>query len=240
MRVDVLTLFPGVFDGFLAEGMMRIAHEKGLLDLHLHDFRAFAHDNHRSVDDKPFGGGPGMVLKPEPIFECLENLLQGVTPLPKMLLMAPSGRPFTQGMARELAREPRLVLLCGRYEGFDERIRIGWPFEEVSIGDYVLTGGEIPAMAVVDAAVRLIPGVLGHDLSSEAESFENGLLDHPHYTRPADFRGMVVPEVLRSGDHARVAAWRRAEALRITCERRPDLLSPEGDAGRPETNHPRA
>ncbi|HYC76371.1 MAG TPA: tRNA (guanosine(37)-N1)-methyltransferase TrmD [Planctomycetota bacterium] len=234
MRVDVLTLFPGILQGFLNESILKIAQEKGLLEVRLHDWREFASDPRRTVDDKPFGGGPGMVLKPEPVFACLENLLAGVEPLPRMLLTTPQGERFTQAKARELAREPRLVILCGRYEGFDDRIRRGWPFEELSIGDYVLNGGETPAMAVIEAVTRLIPGVLGHDLSAAEESFEGGLLDHPHFTRPAVFRGMEVPEVLRSGDHAKVAAWRRSEALRLTRERRPDLLPADSEKDRDE------
>ena len=224
MRADVLTLFPGIFSGFLQESLIKIAQEKGRLEIVLHDWRAFAKGPRRTVDDKPFGGGPGMVLKPEPIFECLENLLQSVEPKPRMLLMTPQGRRFTQSKARELSRESRLVFLGGRYEGFDQRIVRGWPWEEISIGDYVLNGGEVPTMAVIEAVSRLIPGVLGHDLSAAEESFETGLLDHPHYTRPAEFRGMEVPPALRSGDHARIALWRRDEALRLTRERRPDLL----------------
>jgi tRNA (guanine37-N1)-methyltransferase len=235
MRADILTLFPGIFSGFLQESLVKIAQEKGRLEVVLHDWRAFASGPRRTVDDKPFGGGPGMVLKPEPIFACLENLLQGVAPLPRMLLMTPQGRRFDREKARELAREPRLVILCGRYEGFDERIRTGWPWEEVSIGDYVLNGGEVPAMVVIEAVTRLMPGVLGHDLSAAEESFETGLLDHPHYTRPASFRGIDVPEVLRSGDHARIARWRRDEARRLTEERRPDLL---GGALKPDRRGP--
>lgn len=232
MRADILTLFPGIFQGFLSESLVKIAQEKGRLEVVLHDWRAFASGPRRTVDDKPFGGGPGMVLKPEPVFACLENLLAGAEPKPRMLLMTPQGERFDRRKARELAREPRLVILCGRYEGFDERIRRGWPWEEISIGDYVLNGGETPAMVVIEAVTRLMPGVLGHDLSAVEESFETGLLDHPHYTRPASFRGMDVPEVLRSGDHARIARWRRDEALRLTRERRPDLLE-----GPPKTDH---
>lgn len=225
MRVDILTLFPDMFPGVLSVGMLRIAREKGLLDVHLHDFRRFAKGVHQSVDDKPFGGGPGMVLKPEPVFDCLEEVLGAERPLPRMLLMSPDGVPFTQKLARTLVREPRIVILCGRYEGFDDRIRQGWPFESVSLGDYVLSGGELASMTIVDAVARLIPGVVGHSLSTLKESFEQGLLDHPHYTRPASYRGMDVPEVLLSGDHERIAKWRHDEALRITKERRPDLLS---------------
>lgn len=224
MRADILTLFPGIFEGFLKESLVKIAQEKGRLEVVLHDWREFASGPRRTVDDKPFGGGPGMVLKPEPIFACLENLLSGVEPRPRMLLMTPQGVRFDRRKARELSREPRLVLLCGRYEGFDDRILQGWPWEEISIGDYVLNGGEVPAMVVIESVTRLMPGVLGHDLSAAEESFESGLLDHPHYTRPASFRGMEVPEVLRSGDHARIARWRRDEARRLTRERRPDLM----------------
>lgn len=229
MRVDILTIFPAIFDGFLGESMVRIAREKGLLEVHLHDFRAFAAGPRRSVDDKPFGGGPGMVLKPEPVFACLDDVMSGgaTDSKPRMLLPSPVGRTLDQRLARELAAESRLVILCGRYEGYDERIVEGFGFEEISIGDYIVTGGEVPAMVLVDAVTRLLPGVLGHDLSAVEDSFEGPLLDHPHYTRPAEFRGMKVPEVLLSGDHAKVEAWRRAQSLERTRQRRPDLL--DGD-----------
>jgi tRNA (guanine37-N1)-methyltransferase len=224
MRVDILTLFPEIFRGFLSEGTLRIAQEKGLADVRLHNFRDFATDSRKTVDDKPFGGGPGMLLKPEPVFDCLESVLTE-PPKARMILLSPRGARFDQRLARELSREERLLLLCGRYEGFDERIREGWPFEEVSIGDFVLSGGELAAMVILDAVVRLIPGVLGSDLSTESESFEgDGLLDYPQYTRPASFRGMEVPEVLRSGDHSKIAAWRREHATRLTRTMRPDLL----------------
>ncbi|HMS16598.1 MAG TPA: tRNA (guanosine(37)-N1)-methyltransferase TrmD [Planctomycetota bacterium] len=224
MRVDILTIFPGIFQGFLGESIVRIAQEKGLLEVLLHDFRSFAKGPRRSVDDQPFGGGPGMVLKPEPVFDCLDELLSGLEHPPRMLLPSPVGRRLDQALVRELSKEEHLVILCGRYEGYDERIVIGWPFEEVSIGDYVLTGGEVPAMVLVDSVTRLIPGALGHDLSAQEDSFERPLLDHPHYTRPAEFRGLKVPEVLLSGNHARVAQWRRAESINRTLARRPDLL----------------
>ncbi|MSR75070.1 MAG: tRNA (guanosine(37)-N1)-methyltransferase TrmD [Planctomycetes bacterium] len=230
MRIDVLTIFPGILEGFLNESIVRIAREKGLLEVVLHDFRQFAEDKHRTVDDKPFGGGPGMVLKPEPIFACLEALIAKDQQPPRMLLMSPCGSTLTQKRMREFAKDERLVILCGRYEGYDERIKLGWPFEEVSIGDYVLSGGEVPAMVVIDSVARLLPGVLGHDLSALQDSFEGPLLDHPHYTRPADFRGMQVPAVLLSGDHSKVAAWRKQQALERTQVRRPDLL--RGDARR--------
>jgi tRNA (guanine37-N1)-methyltransferase len=224
MRVDILTLFPEIIRGFLSEGTLRIAQEKGLIDVRLHNFRDFATDSRKTVDDKPFGGGPGMLIKPEPVFDCLEAVLAD-PPKARMILLSPRGRPFDQKLARELSREERLLLLCGRYEGFDERIREGWPFEEVSLGDFVLSGGEVPAMAILDAVARVIPGVLGHDLSAESESFEgDGLLDYPQYTRPATFRGMEVPDVLRSGDHSKIAAWRREHAARLTRAMRPDLI----------------
>jgi tRNA (guanine37-N1)-methyltransferase len=224
MRVDILTLFPEMFRGFLTEGTLRIAQEKGLADVRLHNFREFAKDARKTVDDKPFGGGPGMLIKPEPVYDCLESVL-AEPPGARMILLTPRGARFDQKLARELALEERLLLLCGRYEGFDERVREGWPFAEVSIGDYVLSGGELAAMVILDAVVRLVPGVLGHDLSSESESFEgDGLLDYPQYTRPATFRGMEVPEVLRSGDHAKIAAWRREHQERLTRTMRPDLL----------------
>ena len=224
MRIDILTIFPGIFDGFLQESMVRIAQEKGLLEVYLHDFRTYARGARRAVDDKPFGGGPGMVLKPEPIFECLDDLLRETGSGSRKLLPSPVGRLFTQKVARELAVEPRLFILCGRYEGYDERVVEGAGFEELSIGDYVLNGGEVPAMVLVEAVARLIPGALGHDLSATRDSFEKPLLDHPHYTRPAEYRGMRVPDVLLSGDHQKVAAWREDQALRRTRERRPDLL----------------
>jgi tRNA (guanine37-N1)-methyltransferase len=223
MRVDVLTLFPEIIRGFLSEGTLRIAQEKGLADVRLHNFRDFATDSRKTVDDKPFGGGPGMLIKPEPVFDCLESVLSE-PPKARMILLSPRGRRFDQKLAREMSREDRILLLCGRYEGFDERIRESWPFEEVSLGDFVLSGGEVAAMALLDAVARVIPGVLGHDLSAESESFEDGLLDYPQYTRPATFRGMEVPDVLRSGDHSKIAAWRREHATRLTRAMRPDLL----------------
>jgi tRNA (guanine37-N1)-methyltransferase len=224
MRVDILTLFPGIFRGFLAEGTLRIAQEKQLTDVRLHNFRDFATDSRKTVDDKPFGGGPGMLIKPEPVFDCLESVLKE-GPKPRMILLSPRGRTFDQKLARELSKEARILLLCGRYEGFDERVHDGWPFEEVSIGDCVLSGGEPAAMVILDAVARLIPGVLGHDLSTESESFEgDGLLDYPQYTRPASYRGMDVPEVLRSGDHSRIADWRREHKKELTRALRPDLL----------------
>jgi tRNA (guanine37-N1)-methyltransferase len=193
----------------------------GLVDVRVHDIRDHTTDRHRQVDDEPFGGGPGMVMKPEPIFQAVGSL--GAEPK-RVLLLSPAGRRLDQALARELASEPWLVLVCGRYEGVDERVAEGIPAEEVSIGDYVLAGGEVPALVVLEAVTRLIPGVVGKEASLARESFEDGLLDHPHYTRPREFRGMAVPEDLLSGDHARIEAWRRREAEAKTRRNRPDLL----------------
>jgi tRNA (guanine37-N1)-methyltransferase len=228
LRVDVFTLFPGIFDSPLRESLLGKAVAAGLVDVQVHDIRDHAHDRHRQVDDYGFGGGPGMVLKAEPVFEAVEALESGRK---RILLMSPSGRRFTQAMARELAAEAWLVLVCGRYEGIDERVAEGLPAEEVSIGDFVLSGGEVPALVVLEAVSRLIPGVLGNEESLEAESFEDGLLDHPHYTRPREFRGMAVPDVLLSGDHRAIAEWRRLAALEKTRRNRPDLLAGAGRGG---------
>ncbi len=224
MRFDILTLFPEMFEGFLGTSMLGLARRKGLASYHLHNWRDHAEGFHRKVDDRPFGGGPGMVLKPEPIFRCLEDLL-GSEPStwPPLIMLSPQGKPYSQALAKSLSVCPHLVLLAGHYEGFDERVRRGLPIREISLGDYVLTGGELPALVLVDSIVRLLPGVLGDAESALRESFLDGLLDHPHYTRPEEFRGMSVPEVLRSGDHAAIAAWRRHEAQKRTGERRPDL-----------------
>ncbi len=228
MRVDVLTLFPAFFEPVLSDSILGRARAAGLLDVRLHNLRDWSRDEkHRKVDDRPYGGGPGMVLKPEPVVEAVEDLLaEGPA---RVLLMTPAGRRFDQEYARSLAAEKRLLIVCGHYEGFDERIREILRPEEVSIGDFVLTGGEIPAMAVIDAVARLIPGVLGDPESSTQDSFSGGLLDHPHYTRPEVYRGLRVPEVLLSGDHARIARWRREQAERRTAERRPDLLAKRTD-----------
>ena len=220
MKIDVLTLFPAMFAGPLDESIVNRARESGLLDLKIHQLRDWTHDRHKTVDDRPFGGGPGMVLKPEPIFEAVEALASDKT---RVVMMAPTGRPFTQAIARELAQQEHLLFLCGSYEGFDERIRT-LVQDELSIGDYVLTNGGLPTMVVIDAVTRLIPGVLGDDESAHDESFSHGLLEYPHYTRPAEFRGMKVPEVLMSGNHAEIEKWRREQAQLRTKERRPDLL----------------
>ncbi len=225
MRIDVLTLFPEIFTGFLNESILKLAIQRGLIELNVWNFRDWSRDKHHKVDDRPYGGGPGMVIKPEPVFEAVEAVQAMAEPPGRLLLLTPQGRPFTQEWAEELAREPRLLLLCGRYEGFDERIRIGLRPEELSIGDYVTCGGEAPAMVVIEAVMRLIPGALGDEYSPAEESFGRwGLLEYPHYTRPRVYRGMAVPEVLLSGDHAAIARWRLEQAVRRTMERRPDLI----------------
>ncbi|HEY9509767.1 MAG TPA: tRNA (guanosine(37)-N1)-methyltransferase TrmD [Verrucomicrobiae bacterium] len=221
MKIDVLTLFPAMFAGPLDESIVKRAREAGLLDLKIHQLRDYTHDRHKTVDDRPFGGGPGMLLKPEPIFEAVEHIARENT---RVILMSPSGRPFTQAIARELAQADDLLIVTGHYEGFDERIRRELADDELSIGDYVLTNGALPAMVVVDAVTRLLPGVLGDDDSSKDESFSHGLLEYPQWTRPAEFRGMKVPEVLLSGNHAEIAKWRIEQAKQLTTERRPDLL----------------
>lgn len=212
-----------MFQGPLQESILRRAQDKGLVAIGVHDLRNWTHDRHHVVDDVPYGGGAGMVLKPEPVFEAVEALRQGQGSL--VVALTPQGLPFGQRLAWELARVPHLILLCGRYEGFDDRIPQGLQALEVSIGDFVLSGGEIPALVVLDATVRLIPGVLGDDTSAATDSFSTGLLEHPHYTRPPMFRGMGVPPILLSGDHQAIARWRRKQALRRTRDRRPDLLT---------------
>ena len=222
MRIDVVTIFPGILSGALAESLLGRAIEGGLVDVRFHDPRHFAEDRHRKVDDEPFGGGPGMVMKPEPIFAAVE----AIPDRGRTILLSPAGRRLDQALVRELSAEPSLVLICGRYEGIDERVVEGLPAEEVSIGDYVLSGGEVPALVLIEAVTRLLPGVIGREESHERDSFEDGILDHPHYTRPAEFRGMAVPEVLLSGNHAEVERWRRAAAEAKTRRNRPDLLAP--------------
>ncbi len=224
MRFDVLTIFPRMFDGPLGEGIVHRAIERNLADLRVHDLRDYAADRHRSVDDVPFGGGPGMVFKPEPVFRALEAIAADGEPPSAVLLTTPQGKPFCQADAVRLAAMARVVIVCGRYEGVDERVRQALITDEVSIGDYVVTGGELPAMVIVDAVVRLLPGAVGDQESVEADSFSRGLLDYPHYTRPAEFNGLKVPEILLSGHHAQIRRWRIQEAMRRTLERRPDLL----------------
>jgi tRNA (guanine37-N1)-methyltransferase len=221
MKIDVLTLFPAMFAGPLDESIVKRAREAKLLDLKIHNLRDWTHDRHKTVDDKPFGGGPGMLLKVEPLFEAIESLQREKT---KVILLSPSGRKFSQEIARELSQEKDLLLVCGSYEGFDERVRETLADDELSIGDYVLTNGALPAMVVIDAVARLLPGVLGDDESSHDESFSAGLLEYPQYTRPAEFRGMKVPEVLLSGNHAEIEKWRREQAKLRTEKQRPDLL----------------
>ena len=221
MKIDVLTLFPAMFAGPLDESIVMRARKNGLLDLQIHDLRKWTHDRHKTVDDKPFGGGPGMLLKVEPLFEAIESLQRETT---KVILLSPSGRKFTQEIARELAQQEDIILVCGSYEGFDERVREALADDELSIGDYVLTNGALPAMVAIDAVARLLPGVLGDDESSHDESFSAGLLEYPQYTRPAEFRGMKVPEVLLSGNHAEIEKWRREQAKLRTEKQRPDLL----------------
>ncbi|HSY17590.1 MAG TPA: tRNA (guanosine(37)-N1)-methyltransferase TrmD [Candidatus Acidoferrales bacterium] len=221
MKIDVLTLFPAMFAGPLDESIIMRARKVGLLDLKIHQLRDWTHDRHKTVDDRPFGGGPGMLMKPEPLFEAVESLKREST---KVILLSPSGRKFSQAIARELAEEKDLLLVTGHYEGFDERVREGLADDELSIGDYVLTNGALPAMVVIDAVTRLLPGVLGDDDSSRDESFSHGLLEYPQYTRPAEFRGMKVPEVLMNGNHAEIGKWRVEQAKLRTKEKRPDLL----------------
>jgi tRNA (guanine37-N1)-methyltransferase len=248
MKIDILTIFPDFFRGPLDYGIVRRAREAGLATIEVHDLRAFAHDRHKTVDDRPFGGGEGMVLKPEPIFECIETL--GVASREErgakdsVILLSAQGRRFDQNVAAELATLDRMVLICGRYEGVDERVGEYLADRELSIGDYVLSGGELGAAVIVDAVTRLIPGAVGNAASTQQESFtaavtsagagpdstcgSNGLLDYPHYTRPAEFRGMAVPEVLMSGNHEEIRRWRKRTALEKTLRNRPDLLEKTG------------
>lgn len=232
LRFDIVTLFPAMFEGPFAHSMIRRARDAGLVSIHLHDLRHWSTDRHHTTDDYAYGGGGGMVLKAEPVFRAVEELL-GLPPVsaesPRVascpiVLLSPQGAPFSDARARELALHDRIIILCGHYEGFDERIRQHLATEEISVGDFVVTGGEIPAMLVTDAVARLRPGVLGLASGTDSESFANGLLEHPHYTRPADFRGFVVPDVLVGGHHAEVAMWRRRESLLRTLQRRPDRL----------------
>jgi tRNA (guanine37-N1)-methyltransferase len=227
VRIDVFTIFPGMVEDFATQSLIGKAQDAGTLDIRVHDLRSCATDPHRSVDDAPFGGGPGMVLMPEPLFAAVEK----VDPPRPLYYLGPAGRPLDQQVVRELAGGQGFSLLCGRYEGVDERVREHLCDGELSVGDVVLAGGEVAAMVVVEAVGRLVPGVMGNDTSAEDESFSDGLLEYPHYTRPADFRGWTVPAVLRSGDHGRIARWRKAQALRRTLDRRPDLIESRGGIG---------
>lgn len=224
MRIDVLTVLPDVFPPVLHASILGRAVAKGALCVEVHDVREWTEDRHRTTDDYPFGGGPGMVMKPEPVYKAIRDLSSRHKGHPYVVLLSPQGTPLVQERVRELALRPWLLLVCGRYEGFDERIR-ALADAELSIGDYIVTGGELPALVVIDAVARLQPGVLGDAASSEDESFSDGLLEYPQYTRPASFEGMDVPSVLLSGNHAEIAAWRRREQIRRTAERRPDLIS---------------
>jgi len=224
VQIVLLTLFPEALEPYLRASILGVAQAKGKVRLEAIDFRDFTRDRHRTVDDRPYGGGPGMVLKPEPVFDCVEWLERERGPFRKILL-TPDGRPFVQATAHAYQREERLLLLCGRYEGFDERLRAAFAWDEVSIGDFVLSGGELAALCVAEAVVRLVPGVLGHEESSLRESFQGPALDHPHYTRPPRWRGLDVPDVLRSGDHAAIERWRATQARERTRARRPDLIT---------------
>jgi len=235
VRFDVLTTFPEMFAPVLGASIIKRAQEAGLVSVAVHDLRRWTADRHATTDDAPYGGGVGMVMKPEPFFAAVEELLgpgsAGVPPAPtttsrdEIILLTPQGEPFTQALARELSGRDHLILLCGHYEGVDERVREHLATREISIGDYVLTGGELPAMVLIDAVTRLLPGALGAEDGAESDSFAEGLLEYPHYTRPADFRGWTVPDVLLSGHHEQVRRWRRKEALRRTLKRRPELLN---------------
>jgi tRNA (guanine37-N1)-methyltransferase len=224
MKIDVLTLFPEMFDGVFGASILGKAKEKGIVSLQAVNFRNYSGNKHNTVDDYPYGGGGGMVLKPEPVFAAVEDLAVEPDVAPRVILMCPQGETFTQRKAEELSRERHIVLICGHYEGYDERIRQHLVTDELSIGDYVLTGGEIPAMTVIDSVVRLLPGVLGNETSAVTDSYSTGLLEHPHYTRPPEFRGWTVPEVLISGHHGRIEGWRREQSLLRTLMRRPELL----------------
>ena len=224
MKFDILTLFPGMFEGPFAESIIKRAVEKGLIEIALHNIRDFALDRHRTADDYPYGGGAGMVMKVEPVAACIERVLCD-RPAARIILTTPQGRPFSQAVAEELAREKELLIICGRYEGVDERVRELFVDDEISLGDFILTGGEIAAMVLVDSVCRLIPGVLGSDESATGDSFSDGLLEYPQYTRPAEFRGCSVPDVLLSGNHREIEWWRRREALKRTLLKRPDLLA---------------
>jgi tRNA (guanine37-N1)-methyltransferase len=223
MQIDILTLFPSMFEGPMTESILKRAQEKGLIEVRLHDIRDYTSDKHHTVDDTPYGGGGGMVMMPGPLIEAVEGVRGGDDQTP-VILLTPQGRVFTQKVAQELSQYPRLILVCGRYEGFDERIRTLAATDEISIGDFVITGGELGAMIIVDAVSRLIPGVLGALWGAEEDSHAMGLLEYPHYTRPPEFRGLTVPDVLLNGNHAEIEKWRRREAIRRTWKRRPDLL----------------
>jgi tRNA (guanine37-N1)-methyltransferase len=223
MQFEVFTLLPEIFPTYLESSILKRAREHGLIDVRVHNIRAYTHDKHHTTDDVPYGGGGGMVLKPEPVFEAVESIVGQADDSP-IILLTPQGRVFNQSIALELSRHEKITLICGRYEGVDERIRGHLVTDEISIGDYVLTGGELPALILMDAVARLLPGVLGDPDGAADDSHASGLLEYPHYTRPPEYRGESVPEVLLSGDHAKIAKWRREQSLARTLERRPDLL----------------
>lgn len=223
MKIDVLSLFPSMFDGVFGESILKKAQEKNAVELNVVNFREYSTNKHQNVDDYPYGGGAGMVLTPQPIFDAVEKLTE-TAKKPRVILLCPQGERYTQAKAEELAAEEHLIFICGHYEGYDERIREQLVTDEISIGDYVLTGGELGAMVLIDSVVRLLPDVLGNNHSAVQDSHSTGLLEHPHYTRPADFRGLTVPEVLMSGNHKKIEQWRQKESLKRTLLRRPDML----------------
>lgn len=224
MKIDVLTLFPEMFAGVFGHSILKKAEERHIVTYHVHNFREFSKDKHQKVDDYPYGGGAGMVLTPQPLFDAVAHITEGTGKKPRIILMCPQGERYTQKKAEELSKEEHLIFICGHYEGYDERIREYLATDEISIGDYVLTGGELASMVIIDSVVRLLPGVLGNQESAPCDSYSSGLLEHPHYTRPADFNGMKVPQALLSGNHKLIEEWRAKESLRRTFERRPDLL----------------
>ncbi|HMO86389.1 MAG TPA: tRNA (guanosine(37)-N1)-methyltransferase TrmD [Lacipirellulaceae bacterium] len=236
MRFDVLTLFPEIFTGYLSQSLLKLAIERGLVRIDLHNIRDWTHDKHHCVDDRPFGGGPGMVIKPEPVVECVEAVQAQASPPGQLILLSPQGRTLDQRLVEQLAAQPRLVLLCGRYEGFDQRVSDILNPLEVSIGDFVINGGEVAAMLVIDAVIRLTPGVLGDEDSGRYDSFSTGnrLLEFAQYTRPRAYRGLQVPDVLLSGDHGAIARWREQSSLERTQQRRPDLLNPSSEPSSPD------
>ncbi|WP_217585627.1 tRNA (guanosine(37)-N1)-methyltransferase TrmD [Lentibacillus saliphilus] len=224
MHIDILTLFPDMFPGVMNHSILKNAQDKQKLTYNLVNFREYTTNKHNKVDDYPYGGGAGMVLTPQPVFDAVDAITKEHSSTPRIILMCPQGEPYTQQKAEELAEEDHLIFICGHYEGYDERIRTHLVTDELSIGDYILTGGELGAMVVIDSVARLLPDVLGNEASAPEDSFSTGLLEHPHYTRPADFRGMKVPDVLMSGHHENIAAWRKEQSLLRTYERRPELL----------------
>ena len=225
MRIDILTLFAEMFESPLGHSILHRAQQRSIVKIVLSNIRDFATNSYRKVDDKPYGGGPGMVMMPGPVFDCIEHVEKLAPEKGRVIILTPQGKKLDQAMARQLSEEERLILIAGRYEGLDERIGVGLGAEQISIGDYVLSGGELPAMVLIDSVVRLLEGALGDDDSSVDESFSNGLLEYPQYTRPEDFRGMKVPEILLSGNHAEIAAWRKAQAVERTKRQRPELLN---------------